>query len=86
MREYQVVGYDRKGSVTHAGITKLNRLGPRIAQRLENDWRRWRDKYVMDNPGDYPLATDAQNPDRKTVLIAAWPVGNRAKVKMYPVT
>ena len=83
--EYQVYGIAKGGGCTHAGVHTVTRMGPRVARWLQRDWEAWRDAFLADNPGDYPLREDALDPDRTTVCLAVHPVGQPERTRHYSV-
>ena len=53
--EVQVYGIGRDGSALFAGCYNVRRICQRSAQRIARRWQAWRARYLLDNPGDYPL-------------------------------
>jgi len=55
MIKIQVYGSDAQGGMTHAGIHEVSDLSNKELRRIQADWEAWREQYIKDNPGDYPL-------------------------------
>ena len=66
----QVYAYDGAGRLTHAGIFQ-GRLTTARVKRHQQTWEQWRLRYLLDNPGDYPLRRSAP-----TMCVCAHPVGD----------
>lgn len=84
--KYQLYGIDKNGNVTHAGVRECR--GPitqNKAKRYQSEWERWRKDYLAVNPGDYPLRSDANDPERKTVSLIIHQCGHAEFAHSYPV-
>lgn len=53
--KYQVWGTDEAGTITHltTQVEPVSDAAQAIA--IEQNWKAWREQYLLDNPGDYPL-------------------------------
>ena len=71
MTRIQLYAWDAEGKLAHAGAHKVRTLTPQTLIRLEKEHRRWKRKYLHENPGEYPLRHSGPG-----VLLQAWPLGH----------
>lgn len=59
----QVYAIDRKGKLAHAGTQEFTGQVPTPEEcvRHEQVWRRWRNRYVREHVGSYPLKDERRN-------------------------
>jgi len=70
--KYQIYAYDESSKLNHAGVHNIRgSVTPKIIQRIEKLWRKWREKYLAENPGNYPL----REHHNKTAMVYYHPAG-----------
>lgn len=79
-REYQVYGVDAAGKVTHAGVHAAPNMSEKSARRLQRKWLAWREQYLRDHAGDYPLRHAAP-----TVRLVMYPVAEPGRAETFNV-
>ncbi len=85
MKRYQTYGLDAAGRCTHAGTHDGRKLSLGVARKIQRDWLKWRNQYLVDHPGNYPLREDANTPERKTVSLVMHEVGRPDTGSRFPV-
>ena len=78
--EYQHYMYGPDNQPLCAGVTRHERMNRAVANQIVRVWRRWRDEYVAQNPGNYPTAQEAHIP---VARIAVFPVGDHNAIQWY---
>jgi len=80
--ELQVYAIGKDGKLAWAAPKEFNLDAPLQEQALRHEtaWRRWRNKYVKDNPGNYPLA-DRRNGYTHRIVLAD---GSTVELKVRP--
>lgn len=78
--QYQIYGLDKSGNITHAGVHGLHRVSIKPIRRLQRKWSAWREQYLRDNPGDYPLRHN-----RPTIAILVHPIRHPEKTQRIAI-
>lgn len=79
MTTYQTYGVDASGRCTHAGPKTARRMNTRTAWYIQRSWERWRERYLREHSGDYPLRSDTA----PTVALRAHPLGKPGECREY---
>ena len=80
MKEYQFWAYDKERHLLHAGPHKLGRFSIKTIRKLERKWMGWRYNYIKSNPGDYPLAQDA---NKVASYVVIRPIGGSKRCQTF---
>ena len=76
---WQTYAIDAEGKLVHAGVHNAPRMTVKILRRMQRKWLAWRARYLLDNPGDYPL----RDPHPRVVTMCVHPCGEREKWKEF---
>ena len=75
MSSFQHYGFHANGELGFAGTSKIKAANKRAAAKIARDWRKWAQRYVAENAGDYPLAA----------AVRSLPVNPIVKIQLHPV-
>lgn len=69
--QYQIYAMDLNGKLNHCGVhTFMGEVTVQKCLDLERDWERWREDFLAENPGRYPLREKRKQTVRYTMHVA----------------
>jgi len=83
--EYQAYGLDKNGQVTHAGTFKAKKLTNQRVEKYQREWEKWRLQYLAQEPGNFPLRQDFNDPERTTHAIIVHPIAQPEKEECFVI-
>lgn len=79
---YQTIGLAADGECIHAGVHHVGRVTRKAVRKLERKWMTWRQQYLREHPGGYPLSKTALTP---VVTVVIYPIDDPSTAKRFTV-